>query len=166
MGHLLTGGPVGGVNILDSVSSEVQEVERVLLTTPVAFFPMSDFTHNSNFMDDPRGVVGNSLVGPDQGPDGILLVRNQVEDNEIRDSAEDSVLSTAEFMLNVSPPGARQSLPSVGFCGSEFSVNQDVSVLAADSGTQFTVLTLSTASLWSGRALAELNFVAALLYYF
>ena len=119
MGHLLTGGPVGGLNILDSFSSEVQEVKRVLLTTPDAFFPMSDFTHNSNFMDDPRGVVGNSLVGPD----GILLVRNQVEDNEIRDSVEDSVLSTVEFMLYVSPPGARQSLPLVGFCGSDFSVN-------------------------------------------
>ena len=51
MGHLLTGGPVGGLNILDSFSSEVQEVKRVLLTTPDAFFPMSDFTHNSNFMD-------------------------------------------------------------------------------------------------------------------
>ena len=64
MGHLVTGGPVCG-NILDSFSSEVQGVKLVLLTTPDAFFPMSDFTHNSNFMDDPRGVVGNSLVGPD-----------------------------------------------------------------------------------------------------
>lgn len=118
---------------------------------------MFDFTHNSNFMDYHRGVVGNSLVGPD----GILLVRNQVEDNEIRDSVEDSVLSTVEFMLNVTSPSVRQSLPSVGFCGSKFSVNQNVSVLAADSGTQFIVLTLPTASLWSGCALAELNFIAA-----
>ena len=115
-----------------------------------SFFPLDDFTRDNKFHDDPRL---SHICGGLMGPDGAPLRPASVEDGDVRDGIIHSVTSQVRFSL-----GCLDVFPStsaaVSSCG-------DSVAFADDSGTEYTLMTLSTGSKWDGKALAVLDVIGA-----
>ena len=133
----------------------------MLYTRNNAFFPVYDFTRNNEFCDDPR--LSHSSGGL-SGPDGKPLRLLSVEDGVVRHGIMDSVLSHVRFSLDT----ANSFVNATHVCSAAMSVCNNAngnectqSAFANDSGTEFTLMTLSTGSQWDGKAMAVLNVIGA-----
>ena len=108
-----------------------------------------DFTRDNKFQDDPVSFDNGKLIGPD----GSKMKDVSVDDNKVRDDISKSVLSRVTFTGNFDT----RSCFVAG--GSSLSLGAKEAFFAADSGTRFTIMTMSTAQNWDGQALAEMKFV-------
>ena len=87
------------------------------------------------------------------GPDGAPLRAAAVKDGIVRDGIVHSVTSQVRFSLGCSDvfPSASATVSSSG----------NSVAFADDSGTECTLMTLSTGSKWDGKALAVLDVIGA-----
>ena len=116
-----------------------------------ALNPEVDISRDNSFQDDPSGVCDGSLVGPD----GLLLKDVFVEDGTVRKGISESILSSVVFRPTLELPPVTSTVPC---CALGVPTGNDA-VFAADSGTRYTLMTMSTAQHWGGKALARLMFM-------
>ena len=109
--------------------------------------PVVDFSRDNRFIDDPIVSIDGVLIGPD----GEGLRRFSVHDADVRHGVSESVNSSVTFSL----------LPHSISAGTHLSSFDEPHYVAADSGTEYNILTLATASHWTGRAIAQMQFVGA-----
>ena len=109
--------------------------------------PVVDFSRDNRFIDDPTLSIDGVLMGPD----GEGLRRFSVQDADVRNGVSESVNSTVTFSL----------LPYSASAGTHLSSVDGAHYIAADSGTEYNILTLATANQWKGRAVAQMHFVGA-----
>ena len=115
------------------------------------FNPRVDISRDNSFFDDPSDVRDGSLVGPD----GSLLKEFFVEDGAVREGISNSILSSVVFQPVFAHPPVTSTVPC---CALGVPAGNDA-VFAADSGTRYTLMTMSTAQNWGGKALARLMFM-------
>ena len=109
--------------------------------------PIADFSRDNRFIDDPTLSIDGVLMGPDN--EGLR--RFSVHDADVRNGVSESVNSSVTFSL----------LPYSASAGTHLSSVDGAHYVAADSGTEYNVLTLATANQWKGRAVAQMHFVGA-----
>jgi len=108
----------------------------------------SDFLNSNCSCDDPCESFSNGQLS---GHDFLPLRRYFVGDKDKEKAIVDSVLQPIPC-----------SIASVPSCNTAvFSVSNDVATIANDSGTEYTILTLASASDWQGPAFVSLNFQGA-----
>ena len=113
-----------------------------------AFNPWIDITRDNVFQDDPIGNLDNALVAPD----GSLLNSVEIDDDTKHGTINESVLSHIVFRGEL-------DLPCSLVGGSTNYVHSDDIAFAADSGTRYTIMTMSTGQKWAGKALARMMFI-------
>ena len=135
------------------IGPDGKPMRRVLVDDDFVRSGVSDSVNSSvKFSFPPRsssvGVDLSSCNSTSQFGPGLVSSYLQVDDVESLRDVRNSGLLNSNVMFSVS-------------AGTHMKFPNDPDFIAADSGTEYTILTMSTAREWGGRMLAQMKFIGA-----